>query len=37
MPLIRDSIAKLGFHLDDVKILDVISHADGDHCAAVRC
>ena len=32
VPLIRESIAKLGFHLNDVKIL-LISHAHWDHCA----
>jgi metallo-beta-lactamase class B len=32
VPLIRASIEKLGFHLEDVKIL-LISHAHWDHCA----
>jgi metallo-beta-lactamase class B len=32
VPLIRDSIEKLGFHFSDVKIL-LISHAHWDHCA----
>jgi len=32
VPLIRDSIEKLGFHFNDVKIL-LISHAHWDHCA----
>jgi metallo-beta-lactamase class B len=32
VPLIRDSVEKLGFHFGDVKIL-LISHAHGDHCA----
>jgi metallo-beta-lactamase class B len=32
VPLIRDSIEKLGFHFSDVKIL-LISHAHPDHCA----
>jgi metallo-beta-lactamase class B len=32
VPLIRDSIEKLGFKFADVKIL-VISHAHSDHCA----
>jgi metallo-beta-lactamase class B len=32
VPLIRDSIEKLGFHFADVKIL-LISHAHWDHCA----
>ncbi len=32
MPLIRDSIEKLGFHFSDTKIL-LISHAHWDHCA----
>ena len=32
VPLIRDSIEKLGFHFADVKIL-LISHAHFDHCA----
>ena len=31
-PLIKDSVEKLGFHLNDIKIL-LISHAHGDHCA----
>ena len=32
VPLIRDSIEKLGFKFSDVKIL-LISHAHSDHCA----
>src|SRR5579862_9583753 len=32
VPLIRESIEKLGFHFSDVKIL-LISHAHWDHCA----
>ncbi len=32
VPLIRESIEKLGFHFRDVKIL-LISHAHFDHCA----
>src|SRR5580692_11906046 len=32
VPLIRDSIEKLGFHFSDTKIL-LISHAHWDHCA----
>ena len=32
VPLIRDSIGKLGFKFTDVKIL-LISHAHSDHCA----
>ena len=32
VPLIRESIEKLGFHFTDVKIL-LISHAHADHCA----
>jgi metallo-beta-lactamase class B len=32
VPLIRDSVEKLGFHFSDVKIL-LISHAHFDHCA----
>jgi metallo-beta-lactamase class B len=32
VPLIRDSIEKLGFHFKDTKIL-LISHAHYDHCA----
>jgi metallo-beta-lactamase class B len=32
VPLIRESIEKLGFHFNDVKIL-LISHAHWDHCA----
>jgi metallo-beta-lactamase class B len=32
VPLIRQSIEKLGFHFNDVKIL-LISHAHWDHCA----
>jgi metallo-beta-lactamase class B len=32
VPLIRDSIEKLGFHFNDTKIL-LISHAHWDHCA----
>jgi metallo-beta-lactamase class B len=32
VPLIRDSVEKLGFHFKDVKIL-LISHAHWDHCA----
>jgi metallo-beta-lactamase class B len=32
VPLIRDSVEKLGFHFSDVKIL-LISHAHWDHCA----
>jgi metallo-beta-lactamase class B len=32
VPLIRDSVEKLGFHFRDVKIL-LISHAHWDHCA----
>lgn len=32
VPLIRDSIGKLGFRFSDVKIL-LISHAHWDHCA----
>ena len=32
VPLIRDSVEKLGFHFNDVKIL-LISHAHWDHCA----
>jgi metallo-beta-lactamase class B len=32
VPLIRESIEKLGFHFGDVKIL-LISHAHWDHCA----
>ena len=32
VPLIRDSIEKLGFHFKDTKIL-LISHAHWDHCA----
>jgi metallo-beta-lactamase class B len=32
VPLIRDSVEKLGFHFTDVKIL-LISHAHWDHCA----
>jgi metallo-beta-lactamase class B len=32
VPLIRQSIEKLGFHFSDVKIL-LISHAHWDHCA----
>jgi metallo-beta-lactamase class B len=35
VPLIRESIEKLGFRFRDVKIL-VISHAHGDHCAGSR-
>src|SRR5436305_7216795 len=33
VPLIRDSIEKLGFRFSDTKIL-LISHAHWDHCAA---
>ena len=32
VPLIRDSIEKLGFKFSDIKIL-LISHAHWDHCA----
>jgi metallo-beta-lactamase class B len=32
VPMIRDSIEKLGFHFNDTKIL-LISHAHWDHCA----
>src|SRR5580692_3846763 len=32
VPMIRESIEKLGFHFSDVKIL-LISHAHWDHCA----
>jgi metallo-beta-lactamase class B len=32
VPLIRESVAKLGFHFSDIKIL-LISHAHWDHCA----
>jgi metallo-beta-lactamase class B len=32
VPMIRDSIEKLGFHFSDTKIL-LISHAHWDHCA----
>jgi metallo-beta-lactamase class B len=32
VPLIRESVEKLGFHFSDVKIL-LISHAHFDHCA----
>jgi metallo-beta-lactamase class B len=32
VPLIRDSVEKLGFHFNDIKIL-LISHAHWDHCA----
>jgi metallo-beta-lactamase class B len=32
VPLIRDSVEKLGFYFNDVKIL-LISHAHWDHCA----
>jgi metallo-beta-lactamase class B len=32
VPLIKDSVGKLGFHFNDIKIL-LISHAHGDHCA----
>ena len=32
VPLIKDSVEKLGFHFNDIKIL-LISHAHGDHCA----
>jgi metallo-beta-lactamase class B len=32
IPLIRDSVEKLGFHFGDIKIL-LISHAHWDHCA----
>jgi metallo-beta-lactamase class B len=32
VPLIRESVEKLGFHFSDVKIL-LISHAHWDHCA----
>jgi metallo-beta-lactamase class B len=32
LPLIRDSVEKLGFRFNDVKIL-LISHAHWDHCA----
>ena len=32
VPLIRDSVEKLGFHFTDVKML-LISHAHFDHCA----
>jgi metallo-beta-lactamase class B len=32
VPLIRESIEKLGFHFNDVKIV-LISHAHWDHCA----
>jgi metallo-beta-lactamase class B len=32
VPLIRESIEKLGFHFSDTKIL-LISHAHSDHCA----
>ena len=32
VPLIKDSVEKLGFHFSDIKIL-LISHAHGDHCA----
>jgi metallo-beta-lactamase class B len=32
VPLIRESVEKLGFHFGDVKIL-LISHAHFDHCA----
>lgn len=32
VPLIRESVEKLGFHFNDVKIL-LISHAHWDHCA----
>jgi metallo-beta-lactamase class B len=32
VPMIRESIEKLGFKFSDVKIL-LISHAHGDHCA----
>jgi len=32
VPLIRESVEKLGFHFNDVKIL-LLSHAHWDHCA----
>jgi metallo-beta-lactamase class B len=32
VPLIRKSVAQLGFHFSDIKIL-LISHAHNDHCA----
>src|SRR5712672_2213169 len=32
VPLIRESVEKLGFHFSDTKIL-LISHAHWDHCA----
>ena len=32
IPLIRESVEKLGFHFTDIKIL-LISHAHWDHCA----
>jgi len=32
VPMIRDSVEKLGFHFSDTKIL-LISHAHWDHCA----
>ncbi len=32
VPLIKESVQKLGFHFSDIKIL-LISHAHGDHCA----
>ena len=32
VPLIRESVEKLGFHFNDVKVL-LISHAHWDHCA----
>ena len=32
VPLIRDSVQKLGFKMEDIKIL-LISHAHSDHCA----
>lgn len=32
VPLIRESVEKLGFHFSDIKIL-IISHAHWDHCA----
>jgi metallo-beta-lactamase class B len=32
VPMIRESVEKLGFHFSDVKIL-LISHAHWDHCA----
>ena len=32
VPLVRESVEKLGFHFNDVKVL-LISHAHWDHCA----